>query len=259
MNPAEACRLAQCLARNRGWHVFPCKENKRPATAHGFQDASNDPVRIAALWQRRPGTLIGVATGKPSGIDLLDLDIKHAEAGDWWRAYYHLIPNTETYRSRGGGLHLYFRSNDRLPNTTSKLAKGVDTKGFGGYVIYWAAIGCDCLDHSLPAPWPARLLAELTRKPQSQSGCAFSDGQTASRPDNADAAIEGLLRHVEHAREGTRNNRLHWASCRLGERVRAGQISRGEAERALLAAAIHTGLEEIGARATIRSGLERPS
>jgi hypothetical protein len=58
-------------------------------------------------------------------------------------------------------------------------------------------------------------------------------------------------------REATRNATLHWAACRLGERVRAEQTTTREAKTALLTAARHTGLGELEARATIRGRLGR--
>jgi hypothetical protein len=255
MHPAEVCHLAQCLARNRGWACFPCGPDKKPVWpkakgGSGYKDASADPDCIAWLWQHWGGPLVGVATGKTSGIDLLDFDIKHAPAGQFWRANHHRIPETETYRSRGGGLHLYLQSHDQVTNTTGKLANGVDTRGLGGYLIYWAATGSECLDHSPPAPWPAWLLAELLPKPEPLR-------PIVACPHNADAAIEGLLRSVERAREGNRNSALYWGACRMAERILAGEIAAAQAEAWLLIAARQTGLGEIEAKATIKSGLGR--
>ena len=34
--------------------VFPCDNDKRPFTAHGFKDASNDPDLIRTWWTRWP-------------------------------------------------------------------------------------------------------------------------------------------------------------------------------------------------------------
>jgi hypothetical protein len=250
----EAARIAVNLARNCGYAVLPCRPDKRPACPHGFKQASSDHDAIAELWRHWPGPLVGVATGEASGIDVLDVDIKHNGARQWWQINYHRLPITSAYRTRGGGMHLYFNHAAGVRSSASKIADGIDTRGDGGYVISWFAAGLECLDHSLPAPWPAWLLTELLPKPAPQRSAA---ARTRPRSSNPDAAAEGVLRAVERAVEKTRNNVLHWAACRLGERIRDGQIGTREAETWLLAAARHAGLLEIEARATIKSGLQR--
>ena len=47
--------LAVALDTARGgWPVFPCLPDKRPATVHGFHDATVDPGRIRGWWGRTP-------------------------------------------------------------------------------------------------------------------------------------------------------------------------------------------------------------
>jgi Bifunctional DNA primase/polymerase, N-terminal len=73
-----------------------------------FKDAAREPEAIAALWHSRPGPLIGIATGESSRIDVLDIDVKHPESCAWWYQHHHRLPPTRTFRTRSGGLHLYF-------------------------------------------------------------------------------------------------------------------------------------------------------
>ena len=50
---ADTVRMAQAIAKNRNWPVFPCRANKYPATPArpggmgGFHFASTDPDEIA--------------------------------------------------------------------------------------------------------------------------------------------------------------------------------------------------------------------
>ncbi len=68
----ELIQTAQNLARNCGLPVFPCRaENKRPATPHGFKDASRDPTIIARLFRHPDAALIGIPTGEASGLSVL--------------------------------------------------------------------------------------------------------------------------------------------------------------------------------------------
>lgn len=247
MNAEEIARLAANLARNCGYRVLPCREDKRPATPHGFKDASNAPDAIDGLWRRYPGPLIGVATGAASGIDVLDLDQKHDEACAWWEANHRRLPPTRTFKSRSGGLHLWFQHAEGVRNSQARISAGVDVRGDGGFIIHWFSAGLPCLDHAPPAPWPAWLLHDVTyRPPPTPSPCP-------PRVDHASKAVEGVVQRVAGAVEGERNAVLFWAACRLAERG----IGQHDVEALLLPAAHAAGLsradEQIAARRTIAS------
>jgi Bifunctional DNA primase/polymerase, N-terminal len=243
----EACRLAINLARCAGYAVFPCRPDKSPACPHGFRDASRDPAAILQLWHRWPGELIGIATGAVSGVWVVDVDVKHREARNWWRANHHRLLPTRTYATRSGGLHLYYRAGDSIGCTTGRICKGIDTRGDGGYVVYWFAAGLACHDQSLPAPWPAWLRGALAPPRRAEA----APHRTHVAP--VDTAISGIVRRVADAREGERNSVLFWAACRLLERG----IPRRDVEALLLPTAINIGLTEMEARRTITSAEER--
>lgn len=255
---ADTVTLAVALARNCGYAVFPCGDDKRPMLKGWPERASTDPAAIFRLWHQHPGPLIGIVTGERSGIDVLDLDVKQPTSSIWWRANEPRLPPTRTYRTRSGGIHLYYRHAEGVRNTASKLAKGVDTRGTGGFVISWFAAGLDCLDQTAPAAWPAWLLADLLAKPAPTPAPAAASASTASfvsRSGRAGRAIDGALRRVADASEGERNQILFWAACRLAERVRSGELSASEAETLLVQAGRAAGLTELEARATVRSAM----
>lgn len=69
------------------------------------------------------------------------------------------------------------------------------------------------------------------------------------------ARLAGLLRTVHTAPHGKRNDTLHWAACRVGEMIAAGEVTDvGQATDALTTVALATGLESSEVRGTIRSG-----
>jgi Bifunctional DNA primase/polymerase, N-terminal len=47
---------------------------KHPRTAHGFKDATTDEEIIREWWGKWPAANIGIPTGEPSGIVVLDID-----------------------------------------------------------------------------------------------------------------------------------------------------------------------------------------
>ena len=64
-----------------GWPVFPLGQDKKPRTMHGFKDATKDAAQIAAWSEQWPDALVGVPTGKASGVFVLDVDVKNSKDG----------------------------------------------------------------------------------------------------------------------------------------------------------------------------------
>jgi hypothetical protein len=78
--PSENMLAAALDYARRGIPVFPCKRaTKAPLTRRGFNDATTDKQKIREWWGQWPHAMIGIATGRTSGIDVLDLDLKPDE------------------------------------------------------------------------------------------------------------------------------------------------------------------------------------
>jgi hypothetical protein len=116
--------------------IFPCLANKKPASRHGFKDATADPAAIRELWRSHWGPLVGLSTGERSGLDVLDIDL---DGLSWFRRNSGRLPLTRMHETRSGGRHLFFRHRLGLRCSTSKIARGVDVRADGGYVIWWPA------------------------------------------------------------------------------------------------------------------------
>jgi hypothetical protein len=121
----------------RGLAVFPCRpQGKEPMTPHGLKDASTDRDMVEHWWHRAPDANIGIATGAISDIVVIDVDGLDAEEElRKLEAEYIALPATvESITARGR--HLFFRYPQReIRNSAGKLAKGVDIRGTGGYVV----------------------------------------------------------------------------------------------------------------------------
>lgn len=122
----------------RGWAVLPvAPRGKVPLTRHGLKDATTDRDQVERWWRRAPQANIGVATGPPSGLLVVDLDGEEG-LGSWARLEArHGVTLTLEAATGGGGVHLVYGypAGVGLGNSAGRLGGGVDTRGRGGYII----------------------------------------------------------------------------------------------------------------------------
>ncbi|MFD5481782.1 bifunctional DNA primase/polymerase [Streptomyces hawaiiensis] len=272
---ATTLALAHALsAAERGLAVIPLSRSKLPALrsphrddpapspchgacgrlGHGVYDASSDPDRIRELFAAAPwATGYGIACGlPPHHLIGLDLDVKtgtDSTAALRELALRHLftIPPTVVVVTPSGGRHLWLSGPPEVvvPNSAGRLAPGIDIRGAGGYLVgpgsragqgvYAAAPGTA---HLAPAPCPRSLLRLLLPPPRAHH----------LAPPAAGGHGQGLVQFVLAAHEGQRNTRLFWAACRAYEDGIGPALV-----DPLVDAALHTGLSEREARATIAS------
>jgi hypothetical protein len=253
------------LARE-GLPVFPCKrDDKAPYIKHGYKDASTNPNVIGNWWWQWPDALVAVPAGDK--FVALDLDLQHAEARTWFETNKDKLPPTRTHHTRSGGRHLLFRPHTGIRNTAGLIAPGVDTRGKGGYIIWWPAEGFP-VEHpemgKLYTPLAAvpEWLVEVA-KPPAPLRCA-TEGSKAKHASHsplaamaARAKIRGAIGFAAAAPEGNRDKSTFWAACRLVELVAVGALAEDEARQLIIAAAIENGLgEEIG-KQKFRSALRQ--
>jgi hypothetical protein len=233
--------------------IFPCKLNKSPLTPNGFYNAI-----VGADYSHWPR--VGVATGVVSGIDVIDID---PDGMVWLEANRHRLPLTREHRTPRG-VHLLLNHHPGQRNSGNRIAKGVDVRGDGGYIIFWPREGYPINDLPL-AEWPEWLLALTTI--DAHSDVHSVKGRMYGPPSHVHVEPTGnlklrssyILNKVSRAQVGERNRLLFWGSCRHGEMIAEGRIKREVAECLLESAAKTNGLWRDGAddvRATIRSGIE---
>lgn len=130
------------LAR-QGIPVFPCRQDKSPATKNGFKDATLDTVQINR-WFARSQFLVAAPTGSRSGLFVLDVD----PAGkDWISEHFDKLA-CERIQQTNRGQHFIYSWPDNFSGkstTAGLIAPGIDTRGEGGYVVWWAAHGKDAV------------------------------------------------------------------------------------------------------------------
>jgi hypothetical protein len=237
----------------RGIGVFPCdRKSKRPLVATGFKAATTDPDRVREWWAACPSALIGVPTGTKFAV--VDVDLQHEAAQRWLEENQHRLPVTRTHATRSGGKHFLFAPHPKVKCSASQLARHVDTRGDGGYIIWWPATGLEVQHSTELARVPDWIVAALIPKPPPivtlHSG---AKSRFATRGPTS-GSIRGALRVLAEAKVGERNHCLFWAACRMAEAVRARAISEGEAEALLLSVGRQVGLLDCEIIRTARSG-----
>jgi hypothetical protein len=277
---AGATLIAALAYATAGWPVVPlhhprgdgacsCRllaacgtAGKHPRTRHGLAEASTDPSRVAAWWQRWPDANVGVRTGD---LVVVDIDgIAGARALAQLEGTHRRLPPTRRVLTARGE-HLYFHADGHAVGCSAGvLGPGLDVRGRGGYIVAppsrhasghhytWTAA------HDV-APIPVWLADLLTPDPEARDRAVLPLAITTGSSERArrylQAAADAELADVAGAPQGTRNVALNRAAFRLGQLTGAGLGSSQQLASALLGAALSAGLPEAEARATIASGL----
>jgi hypothetical protein len=209
----------------QGWPVFPlhtpikgrcscgnpkCGKTtgKHPRTLHGLKDATTSEAVIREWWEKWPDANIGILTGEPSGLVVLDVD--PAKGGEESLAAlertYGPLPKTVETITGGGGRHLLFNHPGvRIKSSTGVLAPGLDIRADGGYIVAPPSLHLSgrlytleaehSLDEMALAPMPDWLLSKLT-EPQYRQGATTQESEKIpeGRRNTTLASLAGSMR-----------------------------------------------------------------
>ncbi|WP_320171186.1 bifunctional DNA primase/polymerase [Maridesulfovibrio sp.] len=227
-----------------GIPVFPCT-GKRPCVSGGFKSAITDPNQITQWWQQFPQANIGSPTGANSFV--LDIDPPHGEESlALLESQNSPLPETLTQRTGSGGRHLFFiqPADIEIRNSASKIGKGLDIRGTGGYIILPPSVHASgdsyqWITECSPAEAPAWLVELIL------------NGSASNSQTNQTAYVQSLLK----AETGTRNDSLNKAAFQVGRDIASGKANGGNVE-AIAKAALQTGLGPKEVQRTLQSGVQ---
>ncbi|MBT8005333.1 MAG: hypothetical protein HN578_20670, partial [Rhodospirillales bacterium] len=135
MNRKLRRKYAKALA-NKGFSIFRIKPNEKVPVGKGWQkEASAD----ASHWANGLDFNIGLATGMD--VIVIDIDMKRGVDGEAnWKKLCKKLGIKESpfqVKTPSGGRHIYYFAPKgvTLGNSVSQIAKGVDVRGVGGYVV----------------------------------------------------------------------------------------------------------------------------
>lgn len=134
--PAGSLGAAALSYAAKGWRVFPlAPRQKVPLLSkhhggNGLHDATTDAETVAKWWTAYPDANVGLATGGPTGLYVVDVD---GPEGEEALARFGTVPEGPEAHT-GKGRHLLFSHPDGR-NTAGKLGTKLDTRGEGGYIV----------------------------------------------------------------------------------------------------------------------------
>jgi hypothetical protein len=288
---ADASHLDVALATSAGgWPVFPCRpEDKRPATQHGFLDATTEPERLRRWWTAHPAHLLAVPT---EGLLVVDLDWRPPAPCPWawWQALCEAHgwdwASNLLVETPSGGVHVYFADPLLERNLTGLAASlagysrndpaarvvvpQVDVRATGGYVIAAGSRLPDGRTYSVLEPVPVipaapgwlRVLLARAHQGPAPARSSTAPAPASRAPARGDqrgsrygvAAMDAELEALAGTPQGRRNDALNEAAFALWQLVYGGHLDGPTAGDALLDAALRLGLGHSEAVATIKSG-----
>jgi P4 family phage/plasmid primase-like protien len=204
-----------------------------------------------ALFKRFPGAnAIGVPTGWASGLLVPDFDTKNGGGGDvYYKANQHRFLRTRLHRTRSGGgqMLLNMPPDIDIRNSAGKLAKGVDIRANGGYIVWPGSPGYSVIDDAPVADCPEWFLADLLAlKPKAVDVSALAGTAAADVLGAAElvgdgtvyglAALRKACAAIVGAEDGTKHDTLNREAYSIGGLVSGGEINDAVARAALDAA-----------------------
>lgn len=239
-----------------GWPVLPVSRKKVPLVKGGFHAATTDKATIEKWSDEFHNANVAVPTGKPTGLLVIDIDGPVGEfALDRLQARMGWLPPTvEAITARGR--HLYFRyAGHTIPSKSAVLGTQVDHKADNGCVITPPSVHSSGFEYrwrvhpkdQIVSPAPRWLLEALRKRERTW--------RPVEPKDQDHPAPEALLRRLDAAQPGTRNNELNRVAFLMGLAVKAGRLTVNDAKALLGHAAAKIGLGRQEATKTINSGL----
>ena len=253
-----------------GWAVFPLKPRaKEPLLAGAYKVASKQLEQIEAWWTRWPEANIGLATGRTSGVWVLDLDGEiGARSFLQLEAEHGKTPDTLT-ASTGKGWHLYWRMPDCDVGRRIGVRPGIDVCGGLGYVLAppsvhpsgavygWISAAEDALE--APA-WVVDLVRPQPRAAKvspAAPGAVVVRSRGTGKVKAPSAYLRALTRtqaiDVARAPEGQRNQQLFRSAVFLASQAAGLRMDDSEAMRDLWHAARQAGLADAEIERTLES------
>lgn len=113
--------------QSKGFSIIPVGPDKKPLINwKEYQSRIASPAEIEGWYEKYPAMNIAIATGKISGIVVVDIENGGNKDG---------YPPTVTAKSGGGGIHLLYKHPDYEVPNGARIKELTDIRGDGGYIL----------------------------------------------------------------------------------------------------------------------------
>lgn len=196
-------------AAGRGWRMFPVEAKGKLPLVKGWPEAATSDIAQLEAWQHQhPACNWGLATGKASGLVVIDVDGAEGRASLANLERQGLtLPATLTVTTgrTEGGEHRYYRPPsgvDIRNDQSGKIGVHIDVRGTGGFVVCPPSIHSSgkqyaLIDPSAPvADLPGWVIDRLTVRPPMPAATAQVSPQAVGKGNrtNALVSLAGTLR-----------------------------------------------------------------
>lgn len=181
-------RLEVCP--NGGKHPWSDKEL---GFTRGLKQATSDADTLRKWWKTLQLANIGIVTGLPSNLIVVDIDPKNGGDTAWFDlCAAHSDPDTLKIRTGSGGYHYYFLhpGDGEYKSKAHGIAPGVDCKADGGYVVAPPSLHASGNFYTVLnpgatiAPMPSWLLDKLERRDIAPDGADATRTSPSSATPN---------------------------------------------------------------------------
>jgi putative DNA primase/helicase len=220
----------------RGWPVSPwaTRENRKfPLSGHGHLDATTDRAILEQWWSRWPDAVPSIATGEPSGIVALDIDIRPDGSGfdtlDALGISFH--PEGPTVHTPQGGCAVLFRWPGCFVKTcSSELGQHLDIRGDGGSLLLPPGPG-RFWDRNLGPDNPLQALPKwmviVTPEPQAVAADTAPPARPVRLSRYAEVALDHAVEAIVAAPAGKQRDTVNREAYSIAGLARAGVVPVG--------------------------------
>lgn len=123
----------------KGFRLHPLHSKNKVPMLGRWQERATTVESTIRLWATQHNNCNwGIATGKDSGIVVVDIDPTHDGDVTWKNLVKEFGDvNTVSVKTGSGGTHYYFRypANEEIGNSSGQVGKGIDIRGNNGQVV----------------------------------------------------------------------------------------------------------------------------
>jgi hypothetical protein len=230
---------------------------KHPRIQDWASRSSTDPALVSEWWRRWPGSNVGIPTGAPSGLVVLDFD---GAAGQKLAHQYGVTADDAVPLSlTGTGMHAFYRWPGVPTRSSVKAIPGLDVRADKALVVLPPSLHVlgrpyawerPLLDSSAapPLPWWAPVTQAGRKPPARPQTVMLTEDRVLKLKDH-------VVGNVVRAQPGTRNNTLNREAYFLAGFVVRGVLSEDEYLGELGWAAGKCGLDQDEIDQTLESAL----